>query len=317
VNIPLYIADLLDDHEYVVVPGLGAFISSSCPAQFNDQKTILLPPSRSIYFNPDLKINDGLLTGNIAQKQKITLQQANHVLEQYTSEVMFQLDQGKEVVFDRIGALSMIDGALKFIADISSQENPESFGLNPVAVPELSQGSDLPKNILHDEKRHKKLTPWIWLGSFLLIAVACLSVFFILLDNKPKAPQTKQSIHQDTLKTIKPDTLQILKPVIQNPADTGGIEQPEIQAIQKDSLLIHPGKELYYTIGGSFKSQQNANDYFDRMVLKGFNPIQLGLIGNFYLVALDSFSTANDAFKAANQYSLLFRNNGIWIYHAK
>jgi hypothetical protein len=41
------------------------------------------------------------------------------------------------------------------------------------------------------------------------------------------------------------------------------------------------------------------------------------LVGNFYLVALDTFNTAQEAFDAADQYARIYRKTDIWIYHPK
>jgi hypothetical protein len=49
----------------------------------------------------------------------------------------------------------------------------------------------------------------------------------------------------------------------------------------------------------------------------GYHPIQLGKAGDFYLVALDTFHTASEAFEAAEQYAPVLRKTEIWVYHIK
>jgi hypothetical protein len=309
VDISIYITDLLDEHEYVIVPGLGAFISSSRPAEFRDNNNILLPPSRALSFNPELKINDGLLTRYIAQQQKITLMQASRMLEKFTGDVMYLLEAGEEVFFGNTGSLTLKQGQLIFNPAESSRENSESFGLQPVVLKDYLPKSGKKEETSVSEKSKKRYIRWIWIGSSLLFFLIALSMYFVFPTKRQTVKESKPAIQNEPLDTKKPGT--VITP------DSTVIEQNEIHSVLKDTLPRHPRKELYYTIGGSFRSQQNANEYFEKMNQKGFHPIQLGLIGNFYLVALDTFFTADDAFVAADQYSPVNRKTEIWVYHPK
>jgi nucleoid DNA-binding protein len=309
VDISFYIADLLDEHEYVIVPGLGAFIFSYRPAKFNEESSILLPPSRVLSFNPELKINDGLLTRYIAQQQKITLTQASRLLEKFTGDVMYQLELGEEIFLRNIGTLIVQQGKLMFNPAESSQINSESFGLQPVTFSDNPSMLENKEVITADNKRKNLFSRWIWIGSFLLFFLISFSLYFVFFTNHQLVTPPDPDIQNDSLDNKKPETG--LTP------DSTFFEQNEIKPALNDTLAQHPRKELYYTIGGSFRSPQNANEYFEKMSRKGFHPIQLGLIGNFYLVALDTFFTADDAFKAAVLYSPINRNTEIWVYHAK
>jgi hypothetical protein len=309
VEISSYITDLLDEQEYVIVPGLGAFISSYKPAKFNDDKNTLLPPSRSLSFNPELKTNDGLLIKYIAQQQKITPTQASRVLEKFSGDVMVQLELGEEVFIGNIGSLTLKQGEIQFNPDELSKENAESFGLQPLTVSDFEPVSEKEEVTPNDTIEKKRFSRWIWIGSFLLIFLIVVSLYFAFIPKHHSLQQSISVIPKDTTTTIKPEP--------QISPDSTVFEQNEIKPVLKDTLTQHPRKELYYTIGGSFRSQQNANEYCEKMNLKGFHPIQLGLIGNFYLVALDTFNTAQRAFDAADQYARIYRKTDIWIYHSK
>jgi nucleoid DNA-binding protein len=309
VEISSYITDLLDEQEYVIVPGLGAFISSYRPAKFSDDKNTLLPPSRSLSFNPELKTNDGLLIRYIAQQLKITSQQASRLIEKFSGDVMVQLELGEEVFIGSIGSLALKHGELQFNPGELSKENSESFGLQPLSVSDNAPAADKKEAGSVVEERKKPFSFWIWTGSFLLILLIALSLYFIFYSEHQTIKQSEPAIPKDTSATQKPEP--------QISPDSTVIKQNETGPASKDSIIQRPGKELYYTIGGSFKSQQNANEYYEKMSLKGFQPIQLGLVGNFYLVALDTFNTAQGAFAAADQYARIYRKTDIWIYHPK
>jgi nucleoid DNA-binding protein len=309
VEISSYITDLLDEQEYVIVPGLGAFISSYRPAKFSDDKTTLLPPSRSLSFNPELKTNDGLLIRYIAQQLKIPSQQASRLMEKFSGDIMIQLEHGEEVYIGSIGSLTLEQGEIRFKPGELSKENSESFGLQPLSVSDYASAAEKKEAGPVVEVRKKPLSFWIWTGSFLLIILIALSLYFVFYSKHQTVKQSEPAITIDTTATQKPEP--------QISPDSTVINQNETWPASIDSTIQRPGKEWYYTIGGSFKSQQNANEYYEKMSLKGFHPIQLGLVGNFYLVALDSFNTAQGAFDAADQYARIYRKTEIWIYHPK
>jgi hypothetical protein len=309
VDISLYIADLLDEHEYVIVPGLGAFISSYMPAKFNDDKKILLPPSRAVSFNPELKINDDLLTRYISQQKKITLTQASRVLEKFSGDIMYQLELGEEVIIGNIGSLTIKQGELLFNSGESSHENSESFGLLPITVPDYTSISEKEEVTPVDEERKKPFSRWIWIGSFLLFILIALTLYFTFFSTHQTITQSEPAYQKETSDSKIPEPL--ISP------DSTVFVQNEIKPASKDSIILHPRKELYYSIGGSFRSQQNANEFYEKMSLKGFHPLQLGLIGSYYLVALDTFITAQEAFEAADQYAGIYLNTDVWVYHPK
>jgi hypothetical protein len=309
VEILSYISDLLDEHEYVVIPGLGALISSYRPAKFSEDNSTLLPPSRTVSFNPELKINDGLLARYIAQQKKITLTNAAAELERYTGDVLYRLEAGEEVLWDNIGSLILRQGQFTFNPAGSSQENSASYGLQPVVFSDFKTISEKKDEDPVQGKRKKRFSRWIWTGSILLFFLIALTFYFAFFTNHKTIEQSEPTIHKDTTENKKPEP--------QVSPDSTVFEQNEIKPASIDSLFLHPRAELYYTIAGSFRAQQNALEYYEKMRLKGFHPIQLGLIGNFYLVALDTFFTAKDAFDAADKYPTVNRKTEIWVFHPK
>jgi hypothetical protein len=223
--------------------------------------------------------------------------------------LMVQLELGEEVFIGNIGSLTLKQGELLFNPGESSYENSESFGLQPIAVSDYDSVSEKDKVTTTAEIRKNLFSRWLWTGSFLLFFLIALTLYFVFYTNNQTIKQSEPAIPKDTTENKKPEP-QIFP-------DSIVFEQNEIKPASKDSIILHSGKELYYTIGGSFRSQQNANEFYEKMSQGGFHPIQLGLIGNFYLVALDTFNTAQEAFEAADQYVRIYRNTDIWIYHRK
>ena len=62
ISLARHIELLLLEHDCVIVPGLGGFIANHADARYTgDEEHLFLPPYRTIGFNQQLQVNDGLL----------------------------------------------------------------------------------------------------------------------------------------------------------------------------------------------------------------------------------------------------------------
>ncbi len=88
-----HIAHLLLENDCVIVPQLGGFVAHYVSSKFNETEQLYMPPRREIAFNPQLKLNDGLLaqsymtaygmsfpeaTKEIAHQVKLLTKQIHH-----------------------------------------------------------------------------------------------------------------------------------------------------------------------------------------------------------------------------------------------
>ena len=61
ISLARHIELLLLEHDCVIVPGLGGFIANHTEARYTgDEEHLFLPPYRTIGFNQQLQVNDGL-----------------------------------------------------------------------------------------------------------------------------------------------------------------------------------------------------------------------------------------------------------------
>ena len=67
IELSRHIESLLLAHDCVIVPGLGGFVAHYVPARRIAEEQLFLPPSRSVGFNQQLTINDGLLVQSYMQ----------------------------------------------------------------------------------------------------------------------------------------------------------------------------------------------------------------------------------------------------------
>ena len=86
-----HIENLLFKNECVIVPQLGGFVTHYVPAHFNPEEGLYLPPSRSVGFNPQLQLNDGLLVQSYMQAGDLSFPEAVQQLEADVNQLKQQL----------------------------------------------------------------------------------------------------------------------------------------------------------------------------------------------------------------------------------
>ena len=79
-NIDKYIEELLQNHNCVIIPDFGGFITSEKACFYDSKKEMFFPSSINILFNKNLVFNDGLLASRLADKQTISFDEATQHL---------------------------------------------------------------------------------------------------------------------------------------------------------------------------------------------------------------------------------------------
>jgi cell division protein FtsN/nucleoid DNA-binding protein len=157
VDISRYISDLLFEHECVVLPGLGGFITNDKSATVNRITHRFSPPSKKIVFNVHLTANDGLLINHIALEEDLSYKKARQAVDEFTEHCKQQLEEGRRLTFDKIGILyKNQEGYLVFEQDETVNYNTEAFGLRSFHSPAIDRGTD--------EERLKKIVEPILTG---------------------------------------------------------------------------------------------------------------------------------------------------------
>ena len=76
-----HIEALLLDNDCVILPQFGGFVTNHVPARWIEEENLYLPPYRTVGFNPQLKINDGLLVQSYMQTHDATFPEATRLVE--------------------------------------------------------------------------------------------------------------------------------------------------------------------------------------------------------------------------------------------
>ena len=128
---PTLIEYLLLNHNYVVIPELGTFITQEMDARWNEVEETFQPPCRSVRFNAGLKQDDNLLLNAIAEIYSVTVEQASQMLTTWTLDFRQTLDDCGCLDFGTIGTFTLEDdGTMLFISQESGISTPEFYGLD-------------------------------------------------------------------------------------------------------------------------------------------------------------------------------------------
>lgn len=131
-----YITDLLYNHDCVIIPNFGGFVSSYASANIETGKSLFQPPHRKILFNSRLSSNDGILANHIANTQNVSYDTAMRVIHRFVDNCNKEMDAEKKVRFNGIGLLSKDEnGNIQFVQDNTMNYLPDAFGLTTFNSP--------------------------------------------------------------------------------------------------------------------------------------------------------------------------------------
>lgn len=135
-----HIEVLLLENDCVIVPGLGGFVAHYTPAMRVAEENIFLPPSRIIGFNPQLKMNDGLLVQSYMAVNDTNFSDATRIVEKEVEEAFAVLHEEGKVELPNVGELRYtIRGTYDFIPYDNKITSPYLYGLDSFEMQELSE----------------------------------------------------------------------------------------------------------------------------------------------------------------------------------
>ncbi len=135
-----HISSLLFDHDCVIVPEFGGFVTRYKHAQVHPVEHQLIPPSKHVAFNARLKNNDGLLANQIADSEALTYAQALAAITTFVNECNNSLHKNSRVTIDAVGTLRFDpEQNIQFDPDQSVNYLTSSFGLTMVQSPPVKR----------------------------------------------------------------------------------------------------------------------------------------------------------------------------------
>ena len=197
------ISELLYKHDCVIVPNLGGFVAQQYASHFSSGSSLLLPPTKQILFNKNLKHNDGLLVSAYADKFLVDYNDAISQIEDYKSYIVSLLEVKKRFELAQLGLLYIdSDQEIRFEAKVDVNFLIDSFGFEAVIANEVEQISEprILKTTFEDSKAIPLQNPSkkhsIKKVAILAIGIPLTIVLLIFAANsKPLQPIVQSSLN--------------------------------------------------------------------------------------------------------------------------
>lgn len=330
-----YIHELLLENETVIIPGFGAFISNYKPAEINEETKELKPPSKEIFFNKQIRNNDGLLVGSIALGEGISHFDALKKIEKERENIIYQLDKGENVTLEETGELTVNDkNEIQFKPFEIDNLLLDSFGLEAVSikeaiekkeaveiikektepekkkpVPIVEAKKEIPEPLPIPEKEKMKKRSGLWL-LLILIPIIAVGIYIKNKNTDFEKPivesKEKPAATEKEKPVLKPDTIVL---------DTAPVLSQDTfkKELDKPVDIADPNSPKFYLVGGSFKEEKNAEKYLIQLKEKGFEPFQLGKRGNFYIIGIGTYNSGKEALEAKRKFTTNNPGSGVWI----
>lgn len=142
------IGDLLLQHNCVIVPTFGGFVTQRVGAQLDAANGTMTPPRKAILFNRQLINNDGLLIASFAHQNNVPYNEAQTAVSDAVTVWDNQLKHGQRISIDRVGFLYLDqERNLCFEQDRFYNLLMESYGLSAI---HFVSSADVEAKIAHE-----------------------------------------------------------------------------------------------------------------------------------------------------------------------
>lgn len=282
-DLSYHIEELLFLNDCVIIPTIGGFIVNRASASIDFVEQQLLPPQKTVSFNPKLVNNDGLLANHIAQKEHLTYKQATLKVETFSRQIELDLFNNKIVHFENIGKLYFnSDSKLEFVpADTNFLK--DAYGLpNLTCIPVLRSKDylkEVPEHLVPIKRKRKTgvlsilAQPRVVAAAAILIFVLSTPFIYSALVNTTEDNSTTIASNdgQQTKDTNNSAQASLIPSLLSN--NTTTIPSKEIVEEVIDTIVEQVVEELpavdknsieYVIVLGAFGKKRNA----DRLATK-------------------------------------------------
>ena len=157
IQLQKHIEALLLENECVIVPDFGGFMTHSVPARYDQDDFSFIPPTRTLGFNPQLRMNDSLLALSYVDVYDISYPEALRRIEQEVKELKGLLDEEGSYHLENLGTLTVNEeGNYQFSPCEAGIASPELYGLGSYTFMQLKDKSS---NALAVKEQKEQVAP--------------------------------------------------------------------------------------------------------------------------------------------------------------
>ena len=139
IELAKHIEVLLLENDCVIVPGLGGFIAHYRSCVYNEDTGEFCPPARTIGFNPQLVMNDGLLVQSYMQAYNTDFPDATRKIEKLVQKQKEDIYRYGHIYLNNVGTLYYnMNGVYEPEPEANGFFTPSLYGLQGFTFPKLS-----------------------------------------------------------------------------------------------------------------------------------------------------------------------------------
>ena len=301
-----HIKELLLLHDCVILPGLGGFIANYKPAEFNQARNTVNPPSKHILFNSNLVHNDGLLYAHVSEATGYGYKDVQEMAIAYIDQIRREAGTGMKHVIDGLGYFYLDkESQIQFMDEGGNNFLLESYGLPFLQYREFEK---LPKTKSYRSlspetdplARQRRMRRWIYSTA----AAACLVTAMILLPVRTgyfnqagiDIPVTESFSESDI-------------PSAPHKATHAGFTPAVV--VDKTLKKVPVPQTEYHLVVGSFKDFGNARQLRNQLAQEGHEARILCSDKGFFRVSAGSYARHSEA--AVQLASIRTEYGKVWI----
>ncbi len=337
------IKDLLYRHDCVILPGFGGFVANYKPAAVDYDRNIFSPPSKNISFNSQLTHNDGLLISDVSYSSGLAYLDAKRNVEAYIRELKSQLEKGRKVIIEELGAFHYDkQKLLQFEPDKLKNYLIDSFGLSTFEF-SLLEEYDVRKRIQPKLRTPEKNIRRQKILRRTLIAVPLLAALVLIplktnllktntlsfhpvnknteIVNNPSNPvvQEEAGFVASEQRTTSREDIDKKETDVSEEADVRAEKTtPENTVESLENIIpVSVPEKRYDIVAGSFKEKQNASRLSNSLLNEGYATELLEAPNGFYRVLIAGSPTFTVARKEMYKFSYSHPGEDYWLLKRK
>ena len=157
IELAQHIEFLLLENDCVILPNFGGFVAHYAEASYDAEGHLFIPPQRTIGFNAQLRLNDGLLVQSVMEVYGTNFGDAQKMVKRWVSQLKERLFEEGCAELANVGELRMsIRGSVDFSPYDSRLTTSWLYGLGSFEMPLLAEQ---PKTVALSTERLILRTP--------------------------------------------------------------------------------------------------------------------------------------------------------------
>ena len=258
-----HIAQLLYRYPCVTIPNFGAFLTETISANIQESNQTFYAPKKVIFFNVNIKNNDGLLANHMVTSDKILYSDALIAIDKQVNQWKELLYNNEVLFFKNIGSISRNnDGNLFFEPSENVNFLTDSFGLSSYVSPAIKR--EVKKEFQIEPVNHEPelvyetrnyVNSYLKYAAILLVSIGGAAFAYASYVNNEELKETR--LVQNEVQAAVTTKIQ---------EATFFIENPLVPTVKSSNISTFP----FHIMAGAFRNENNANLELENLISKGF-----------------------------------------------